>query len=80
MCIYAMDFGTKWKYFRNKTKGHLFPLQNYKFNGVLNKFQASMYLPLYVIVGKDGEVKDFHTGFKGAEYYREKFEEELGKN
>jgi hypothetical protein len=39
-----------------------------------------MYLPLYVIVGKDGEVKDFHIGFKGAEYYREKFEEELGKN
>ena len=76
----ARDFGTNWKNFRNKTKGHLFPLQNYKFNGVLNKFQASMYLPLYVIVGKDGEVKDFHTGFKGAEYYREKFEEELGKN
>ena len=76
----ARDFGTNWKDFRNKTKGHLFPLQNYKFNGVLNKFQASMYLPLYVIVGKDGEVKDFHTGFKGAEYYKQKFEEELGKN
>ena len=36
-------------------------------------------IPSYVIIGKDGMVKDFHTGFKGAEYYKAKFEEELKK-
>ena len=34
-------------------------------------------IPSYVIVGKDGLVKDYHTGFKGVEYYRAKIEAEL---
>ena len=36
-------------------------------------------IPSYVIVGRDGMVKDFHTGFHGVEYYKQKIEEELNK-
>ncbi|MBO7439304.1 MAG: TlpA family protein disulfide reductase, partial [Bacteroidales bacterium] len=34
-------------------------------------------IPSYVIIGKDGMVKDFHTGFQGVEYYKRKIEEDL---
>ncbi len=36
-------------------------------------------IPSYVIIGKDGMVKDFHTGFQGVEYYKRKINEELQK-
>ena len=36
-------------------------------------------IPSYVIIGKDGMVKDFHTGFQHAEYYKAKINEELRK-
>ena len=36
-------------------------------------------IPSYVIIGKDGMVKDYHTGFQHAEYYKQKINEELNK-
>ena len=37
-------------------------------------------IPSYVIIGKDGVVKDFHTGFQGVEYYKRKIEELLAQD
>ena len=37
-------------------------------------------IPSYVIIGKDGMVKDFHTGFQHVDYYKQKINEELEKN
>ncbi len=37
-------------------------------------------IPSYVIIGKDGMVKDFHTGFQGVEYYKQKIEELLAQD
>ncbi|MBR3713339.1 MAG: TlpA family protein disulfide reductase, partial [Bacteroidales bacterium] len=37
-------------------------------------------IPSYVIIGKDGMVKDFHTGFQGVEYYKRKIEELLAQD
>jgi hypothetical protein len=36
-------------------------------------------IPSFVLIGKDGLVKDFHTGSKGVEYYRAMIEAELKK-
>ena len=36
-------------------------------------------IPSYVIIGKDGMVKDFHTGFQHVDYYKQKINDELNK-
>ncbi len=44
------------------------------------RYQWNLYEdPSFFIIGKDGLIKDFHTGFKDVEYYKTKIEEELKK-
>ncbi|MBR5644030.1 MAG: TlpA family protein disulfide reductase [Salinivirgaceae bacterium] len=59
-------------------KGHHYRLTQKQSTSLKNKWKFSG-IPSYVIVGRDGMVKDFHTGFHGADYYKAKLEEELGK-
>lgn len=59
-------------------KGHHYRLTSKQSTSLKNKWKFSG-IPSYVIVGRDGMVKDFHTGFHGADYYKAKLEEELGK-
>lgn len=59
-------------------KGHHYRLTAKQSSSLKNKWKFSG-IPSYVIVGRDGMVKDFHTGFHGADYYKAKLEEELGK-
>ena len=59
-------------------KGHHYRLTQSQSTSLKNKWNFSG-IPSYVIVGRDGMVKDFHTGFRGADYYKAKIEEELGK-
>ena len=57
-------------------KGHHYRLNNAQASSLRQKW-GFPGIPSYVIVGKDGTVKDFHTGFKGVDYYRAKIEREL---
>ena len=57
-------------------KGHHYRLNNAQASSLRQKW-GFPGIPSYVIVGKDGSVKDFHTGFKGVDYYRAKIEREL---
>lgn len=59
-------------------KGHHYRLTAKQSSSLKNKWKFSG-IPSYVIVGKDGLVKDFHTGFHGVDYYKTKLNEELGK-
>lgn len=59
-------------------KGHHYRLKDSQANSLMQKWGFTG-IPSYVIIGKDGEVKDFHTGFHGVEYYKQKIEEELKK-
>lgn len=59
-------------------KGHHYRFTEAQAQSLRRKFDFSG-IPSYIIVGKDGSVKDFHTGFKGVEYYKAKIEEELKK-
>lgn len=59
-------------------KGHHYRLTAKQSSSLKNKWKFSG-IPSYVIVGRDGMVKDFHTGFHGADYYKAKLEEELKK-
>ncbi|MCR4559280.1 MAG: TlpA family protein disulfide reductase [Bacteroidales bacterium] len=59
-------------------KGHHYRLTESQANSLKHKWNFTG-ITSYVIIGKDGMVKDFHTGFQGAEYYKQKFEEELKK-
>lgn len=59
-------------------KGHHYRLTSKQSTSLKNKWKFSG-IPSYVIVGRDGMVKDFHTGFHGADYYKAKLNEELGK-
>ena len=59
-------------------KGHHYRFTEAQVNSLRSKFDFSG-IPSYIIVGKDGIVKDFHTGFRGLEYYNAKIEEELKK-
>ena len=57
-------------------KGHHYRLNNAQASSLRQKW-GFPGIPSYVIVGKDGTVKDFHTGFRGVDYYRAKIEREL---
>ena len=59
-------------------KGHHYRLKYSQADSLMNKWGFTG-IPSYVIIGKDGEVKDFHTGFHGVDYYKKKIEEELKK-
>ncbi|MBR4621529.1 MAG: TlpA family protein disulfide reductase [Salinivirgaceae bacterium] len=59
-------------------KGHHYRLTSKQSTSLKNKWKFSG-IPSYVIVGRDGMVKDFHTGFHGVDYYKAKLEEELKK-
>ncbi len=59
-------------------KGHHYRLTAKQSSSLKNKWKFSG-IPSYVIVGRDGMVKDFHTGFHGVDYYKTKLNEELGK-
>ena len=59
-------------------KGHHYRLTESQASSLKRKWNFNG-IPSYVIIGKDGMVKDFHTGFHGAEYYSQKIEEELKK-
>lgn len=59
-------------------KGHHYRLTDSQQNSLKRKWGFTG-IPSYVIIGKDGDVKDFHTGFQGAEYYKQKIDEELKK-
>ena len=59
-------------------KGHHYRLTERQSSTLKQKWGFTG-IPSYVIVGKDGMVKDFHTGFKGNDYYQNKIEEELNK-
>ncbi|MBQ9214580.1 MAG: hypothetical protein IJ150_11675 [Bacteroidales bacterium] len=48
------------------------------FYTLLNNFDE-IATPTFVVIGKDGEVKDSHTGFRSVEYYKQKIQEELKK-
>ena len=59
-------------------KGHHYRLTERQSSSLKQKWGFTG-IPSYVIVGKDGMVKDYHTGFHGVEYYKNKIEEELNK-
>jgi len=59
-------------------KGHHYRLTESQASSLKRKWNFNG-IPSYVIIGKDGMVKDFHTGFHGVEYYSQKIEEELKK-
>lgn len=59
-------------------KGHHYRLTESQANFLKRKWNFTG-IPSYVIIGKDGMVKDFHTGFHGVRYYKQKIEEELRK-
>ncbi len=59
-------------------KGEHYRLSNAQASSLKQKWGFTG-IPSYVIVGRDGMVKDFHTGFHGVEYYKQKIEEELKK-
>jgi hypothetical protein len=59
-------------------KGEHYRLSNAQASSLKQKWGFTG-IPSYVIVGRDGMVKDFHTGFHGVEYYKQKIEEELNK-
>jgi thiol-disulfide isomerase/thioredoxin len=59
-------------------KGHHYRLTESQANSLKRKWNFTG-IPSYVIIGKDGMVKDFHTGFHGVGYYKQKIDEELKK-
>lgn len=59
-------------------KGHHYRLTQKQSSSLKNKWKFTG-IPSYVIVGRDGMVKDFHTGFHGVDYYKAKLNEELEK-
>jgi len=59
-------------------KGHHYRLTQKQSSSLKDKWKFTG-IPSYVIVGRDGMVKDFHTGFHGVDYYKAKLNEELGK-
>ena len=59
-------------------KGHHYRLTDSQKSSLMRKWGFTG-IPSYVIIGKDGMVKDYHTGFHGVEYYKQKIEEELRK-
>ncbi len=68
----------EWEAMKPTIKGHHYRLTNKQYNTICDKWGFSS-IPSYVIIGKDGLEKDFHTGFKGTDYYKVKIEEELKK-
>lgn len=59
--------------------GHHYRLSERQYESLLRKWNFTG-IPSYVIIGKDGMVKDFHTGFQHVDYYKQKINEELEKN
>ncbi|MBR3567700.1 MAG: TlpA family protein disulfide reductase [Salinivirgaceae bacterium] len=59
-------------------KGHHYRLTEKQSSSLKKKWNFTG-IPSYVIVGRDGMVKDFHTAFHGVDYYKAKLNEELGK-
>lgn len=59
-------------------KGHHFRFTESQASSLKSKWGFNG-IPSYVIIGKDGIVKDYHTGFYGNEYYKQKIDEELNK-
>ena len=59
-------------------KGRHCRLTEKEYQSLLQKFGFSG-IPSYIIIGRDGMVKDSHNGFRGAEYYKAKIEAELKK-
>ena len=59
-------------------KGHHYRLTQKQSSSLKSKWKFTG-IPSYVIVGRDGMVKDSHTGFHGVDYYKAKLNEELGK-
>ena len=68
----------EWEAMKPTIKGHHYRLTDNQYNTICDKWGFSS-VPSYVIIGKDGLEKDFHTGFKGTDYYKVKIEEELKK-
>ncbi len=68
----------EWEGMTPSMKGHHYRLSYDQCNSLMDKWNFEA-IPSYVIIGKDGAVKDFHTGFKGVDYYKTKIEEELKK-
>ncbi|MBO7141939.1 MAG: redoxin family protein [Bacteroidales bacterium] len=58
--------------------GHHYRLSERQYESLLRKWNFTG-IPSYLIIGKDGMVKDYHTGFQHAEYYKQKINEELNK-
>ena len=59
-------------------KGHHYRLTAKQSASLKSKWKFTG-IPSYVIVGRDGMVKDFHTGFHGVDYYKAKLNVELSK-
>ena len=66
----------EWENTKSSIKGLHYRLTSAQSKPLMDKWSFAGF-PSYVIVGKDGMVKDFHTGFQGVEYYRAKIEAEL---
>ena len=66
----------EWENTKSSIKGLHYRLTSVQSKPLMDKWSFNGF-PSYVIVGKDGMVKDFHTGFQGVEYYRAKIEAEL---
>ena len=58
--------------------GHHYRLSERQYESLLRKWNFTG-IPSYLIIGKDGMVKDYHTGFHGVESYKQKIEDELRK-
>ena len=68
-----------WEEITPSIKGHHYRLTTKQCNTLTDKWGLGTGVPSYVIIGKDGKTKDFHTGFKGMEYYKTIIDKELKK-
>ena len=68
-----------WEEITPSIKGHHYRLTTKQCNTLTDKWGLGTGVPSYVIIGKDGKTKDFHTGFKGVEYYKTIIDKELKK-
>lgn len=68
----------EWENMKFTIKGHHYRLTSVESTSLMHKWGFTG-IPSYVIIGKDGMVKDFHTGFQHVDYYKQKINEELSK-
>ncbi len=65
------------KIFEGDTTGYHW-VYDTEYKEFLKKFNLDG-VPSFILIGKDGTVADYHSGFRGNDYYKTKIEEELRK-